>query len=122
MIGHIWARPRSGGGALRVFSATDAPPETVDVQTCDLIWVDVDNPDADDIDWLRRTFAFHQLALEDVARRSQRAKIDEYPGYYFCVVYAARTNPTQHRVTAAELQFFWGANYLVTLHSQAFPE
>jgi magnesium transporter len=122
MISHIFARPRSGGDALRELSAADLPLDALDPQTYNLIWVDVDTPDDQDIDWLKRTFGFHQLALEDVARRHQRPKIDEYTGYYFCVVYAARTDLGKRRVSASELQFFWGANYLVTLHSEAFPE
>jgi magnesium transporter len=122
MISHIYARPPGGGDALRVLSLADLQRESLDVRTCNLVWVDITDPDADDIDWLQRTFGFHQLALEDVARRNQRAKIDEYPGYYFCVVYAARANLTERRVRPAELQLFWGANYLVTIHGEAFPE
>jgi magnesium transporter len=83
MIGHVYARPRSGGAALRALSAADVQREPLDVQSCNLVWVDISDPDTEDIDWLKRTFGFHQLALEDVARRNQRAKIDEYPGYYF---------------------------------------
>jgi magnesium transporter len=122
MIGHVYARPRGGGAALRALSAADVQREQLDVHACDLVWVDISDPDADDIDWLERTFKFHQLALEDVARRQQRAKIDEYPGYYFCVVYATRTNVAERGVTAAELQFFWGQDYIVTIHSEPFPE
>src|SRR4030088_3138464 len=108
MIGHVYARPRSGGEALRELSAADAQRDSLEVHACTLVWVDVANPDDSDIDWLERTFGFHKLALEDVARRHQRAKIDEYPGYYFCVLYATRTNMAGRRVTASELQFFWG--------------
>jgi magnesium transporter len=122
MISHVYARPRSGGAALRELSAADVKRESLDIRACNLVWVDMANPDDKDVDWLEHTFGFHQLALEDVARRYQRAKIDEYPGYYFCVVYATRADMAQRRLTASELQFFWGENYLVTIHSEPFPE
>src|SRR5438552_3773876 len=104
MLSHVYARPRGGGAALRTLSAADVQREPLDVRACDLVWVDISPPDADDIAWLERTFDFHQLALEDVARRQQRPKIDDYSDYYFCVVYATRTNMAERRVTAAELQ------------------
>src|SRR5215216_2893175 len=122
MIAHLYTRPRSGSTNLRVVSADEARREPLNIESCDLIWVDVESPGAEDIDWLRRTFGFHRLALEDVERRHQRAKIDEYPGYYFCVLYAARTQLDRQRIGAYELQFFWGVNYLVTIHSDACPE
>jgi magnesium transporter len=88
----------------------------------DLMWVDVVDPSSEDIAALEQQFSFHQLALEDVERRHQRPKLDEYPGYYFGVLYAMQT-PTEHaQPTTTELQFFWGKNYLVTIHSETVPE
>jgi magnesium transporter len=57
-----------------------------------------------------------------VARRHQRAKIEEYAGYYFVVLYAAHVNVRTRRIRTAELQFFWGPNYLVTIRSEPFPQ
>jgi magnesium transporter len=92
------------------------------VSANELLWVDIADPKPDDIKWLEATFGFHQLALEDVTRRHQRAKIDKYPDYYFGVLYAARTEVGARRISTSELQFFWGAKYLVTIHSESFPE
>ena len=107
------------------WSAADLRPEEHS-----FVWVDVAEPSDEDVAWLRDTFGFHPLALEDVARRHQRAKIDEYEGYYFVVLYGARVlegvpparTPTD-RITTDELQFFWGPDFLVTVHAHgAFPE
>jgi magnesium transporter len=124
MISHVYHRPNGGEASLRAHAADDAaqPPPALDVEACELVWVDIDQPAAEDIDWLTKTFNFHQLALEDVARRHQRAKIEEYPGYYFCVIYSTRLDLRAKRISAAELQFFWGKNYLVSIHSVPFPE
>ena len=124
MITHVYQRRRGGDGALREVAEHDhgQPQTAVDVQSCELVWVDIDQPVPDDIAWLERTFGFHHLALEDVARRHQRAKIEEYAGYYFCVIYAARTDLTRRRISPGELEFFWGENYLVSIHTEPFPE
>ena len=113
-------RPATAG--LRLVSADDLRRRSVEVDSHDLVWVDLGQPTEEDLAWLERTFRFHPLALEDVRLRHQRAKLEEYPDYYFGVLYAVRTDATQRRVRTAELQFFWGATYLVTLHAEPFPE
>jgi magnesium transporter len=107
---------------LRLVSVDDLRHRSVDIDPRDLVWVDLSQPTDEDIAWLERTFHFHPVALEDVRLRHQRAKLDEYPDYYFGVLYAVRTDTVRHRVRTAELQFFWGASYLVTLHTEPFPE
>jgi magnesium transporter len=78
------------------------------------LWLDIGDPDADDVELLRRVFGFHELALEEVTRPHERPRCDAYGGYYFIVVYAA-----EHAGDAflpRELNLFWGENYLVTIH------
>jgi magnesium transporter len=79
-----------------------------------LVWLDICDPGPQELELLRSEFGFHELALEDVAKRHQRPKCDLYGGYHFIVVYAA-----QHALDTFvphELQLFWGDNYLVTIH------
>lgn len=105
-----------------MLSGEEIGAEPLRVDEHQLLWVDVVDPQSADIAWLERTFGFHHLALEDVVRRHQRPKLDEYPGYYFGALYAVRLQPNGRRVTTSELQFFWGRTYLVTIHSEPFPE
>lgn len=53
------------------------------------LWLDLSDPDEEDVALLRRTFGFHELALEDVTRPHERPRCDCYSGYHFIVVYAA---------------------------------
>jgi magnesium transporter len=122
VIAHVCGRADGDTAALRVLSASAARLESLDVNKHELLWVDVAEPQAEDIAWLERKFGFHQLALEDVARQHQRAKLDEYPGYYFGVLYVARVDLVGHHITTAEMQFFWGARYLVTIHIAPLAE
>jgi magnesium transporter len=122
VIAHVCGRADGETAPLRVLSASTARLESLDVDRHELLWVDVAEPKPEDIAWLERKFGFHQLALEDVARQHQRAKLDEYPGYYFGVLYVARVDLARHRIATAEMQFFWGAKYLVTIHSAPLAE
>ncbi|HJU89348.1 MAG TPA: magnesium transporter CorA family protein [Gemmatimonadaceae bacterium] len=78
------------------------------------IWLDISDPDSSDVAVLRRTFAFHELALEEMTKPHERPRCESYGGYYFVVLYAAEQIGRQFR--ARELNLFWGENYLVTIH------
>jgi magnesium transporter len=78
------------------------------------LWLDLSDPDKEDVEFLRREFGFHELTLEEVTRPHERPRCDAHAGYYFIVVYAAEA--TERGFTPRELNLFWGANYLVTIH------
>jgi magnesium transporter len=85
-----------------------------------LLWLDIQDPTESDIALLRAECGFHELALEDAARRGQRPKVDEYEGYYFIVLYSAEWGDDSIRTH--ELHCFWGKDYFVTLHDGPVPE
>jgi magnesium transporter len=79
-----------------------------------LLWLDICDPGPAELELLRREFGFHELALEDVAKRHNRPKYDTYRSCFFTVVYAAEH--TAEEFVPRELQLFCGENYLVTIH------
>jgi magnesium transporter len=85
-----------------------------------LLWVDLRDPGEAELEMLREEFGFHRLALEDAAETLQRPKVDEYPGYYFVVMYAALPEEAGE-LRIVEVDFFIGRNYLVTLHAGEVP-
>lgn len=78
------------------------------------LWLDISDPDAENVALLRRVFGFHELALEDVTRPHERPRCDAYTGYYFIVIYAAEHSGGTF--VPRELNLFWGEKYLVTIH------
>lgn len=82
-----------------------------------VLWVDVSDPTGHDFDELAKEFGFHHLALDDCRFPHQRPKVEEYPGYYFIVLYEAELIETG-QLELRELNLFLGKNYLVTVHSQ----
>ncbi len=80
-----------------------------------LTWIHLDAPDAEQATALAERFGWHALDVEDVLSKRQRPKIDDYPDYLFTVLHFPVYDKTVQRLNAAELDFFLGPDYLVTL-------
>ena len=83
-----------------------------------IIWADVADPTSSDFEELAEEFGFHHLSIEDCRNEHQRPKVEEYPGYYFIVLYEAQLAGANDRLELRELNIFLGKNYLVTVHSR----
>jgi magnesium transporter len=100
-----------------------------------LVWVDVTDPGPEELSMLLEEFGFHPLALEDVARAQQRAKVDEYKGYLFVVMYGVLPSgagmvrarqvgnlpQAEAELCTVEVDLFIGRNYLVSAHHGKLP-
>jgi magnesium transporter len=104
-------RPRTQPGVL------DARPEPRHAELADhgLTWIHLDAPTLDEATLLAERYGWHPLDLEDVLSRRQRPKVDEYPEYLFGVLHFPVYDKSIQRLNAAELDFFVGNGYLVTL-------
>jgi len=78
------------------------------------LWLDISDPGPAEVELLRQQFGFHELTLEEMIKPHERPRCDAHNGYYFVVVYAAESSEEEFR--PRELNLFWGANYLVTIH------
>src|SRR5882724_2490793 len=87
-------------------------------QEGNIIWADVSDPTSRDFEELAEEFGFHHLSIEDCQNAHQRPKVEEYPGYYFIVLYEAELVGPTDRLELRELNIFLGKNYLVTVHSR----
>jgi magnesium transporter len=83
-----------------------------------VVWVDVADPSSEDFEKLAEEFNFHPLSIEDTRHAHQRPKVEEYPGYYFIVLYEAELVGEEDNLELRELNIFLGANYVVTVHSR----
>jgi magnesium transporter len=81
------------------------------------LWLDISDPGLPEIGLLRREFGFHRLALEEVTKPHDRPRCDAYSDCYFIVVYAAEHGGESF--APREINLFWGANYLVTIHRRS---
>ena len=88
------------------------------VEEGNVIWADVTDPTSGDFEELAEEFGFHHLSIEDCQNQHQRPKVEEYPGYYFIVLYEAELVGPTDALELRELNIFLGKNYLVTVHSR----
>jgi magnesium transporter len=93
-------------------------PEPAELSSNGLTWIHLDAPSHDVAVELAERFGWHPLDVEDVLSKRQRPKIDDYAedgGYLFSVLHFPVYDRAIQRLNAAELDFFIGSDYLVTL-------
>jgi magnesium transporter len=79
------------------------------------IWLDLREPDRDDLDVLSEEFGLHPLAIEDALHHSQRPKLDRYRSHLFLTVYGARLDASTGELATSELAAFITRQALITI-------
>jgi magnesium transporter len=81
-----------------------------------LLWVSLEQPTEEEIQKiLADTFRFHPLAIEDCLSDGYQApKVDIFNDYLFIIAHALKPDFPLDHLDTMELNFFLGANYLVT--------
>jgi magnesium transporter len=79
-------------------------------------WLDLDAPNAQEIETLEDIFHFHPLALEDLRKKGQRPKLEDFGDYMFLVYYGAKDPAGGTAVALEEVHAFISGGYLVTVH------
>ncbi|MFN0073278.1 MAG: magnesium/cobalt transporter CorA [Chloroflexota bacterium] len=82
-----------------------------------LVWVDMQSPDESDYAVIRDDFQFHPLAVEDVERQGQRAKVDQYRDYNLIVLLDLELNHGAAEMQMRQLMLFVGVNFVVSVHT-----
>ena len=79
------------------------------------IWLDLRDPDHQDLAVLSQEFGLHPLAVEDAEQEHQRPKLDRYRTHLFLNVYGARLNTGTGELATSELAAFVTARALITV-------
>ncbi|GAA3916162.1 magnesium transporter CorA family protein [Actinoplanes auranticolor] len=82
-----------------------------------VLWLDLFDPDENDLKVVAAEFRLHPLAVEDAVHDHQRPKVDRYPGHLFMNVYAvhvdtAAPGPAMHKT---EISSFITERALITV-------
>ena len=92
-------------------------PEWLDSTSGATLWVDVVQPTPEEgQQLLADTFHFHPLSVEDALSEAHHPKIELYEGYLYIILHGIDFHPGQHEFATRDVDFFLGANYLVTVH------
>jgi magnesium transporter len=84
-----------------------------------IAWVRCLAPTDSDLLWLRDTFGFHPLTIEDCRQRNQRPKFEPYDGYAFIVLFALSL--ARDTLETTEIHCFLTAHCLITVEDHDSP-
>ena len=84
-----------------------------------IAWVRCLAPTDSDLLWLRDTFGFHPLTIEDCRQRNQRPKFEPYDGYAFIVLFALSV--ARDTLETTEIHCFLTAHCLITVEDHDSP-
>jgi len=92
-----------------------------EIKTTGIKWVHLSDNSSKEIDYLRDNFKFHPLDLNDCLPPTKRSKIDEYEDYFFVVLTFPFFNRQNREILPAEVDFFIGPDYLVSVNDGQIP-
>src|SRR5262249_8487949 len=81
-----------------------------------MVWVDLAAPSIPESLILSDTFAFHPISVEDAMSKLEYAKVEAYDGYLYVILHGIESPMADRRFATHDVDFFVGANYLVTVH------
>jgi magnesium transporter len=79
------------------------------------VWLDLRDPDREDLLVLQNEFGLHPVAVEDALFDRERPKIDRYETHLFMTVYSARLDTTTGELATSELSVFVLPQALITI-------
>jgi magnesium transporter len=79
------------------------------------IWLDLRDPDHEDLAVLGDEFGLHPVALEDAAFERERPKVDRYGGYLSMTAYGVRLDTVSGELATSELSAFVTPQALITI-------
>jgi magnesium transporter len=104
---------RDGRLELEGFPVADISDHLADESVT--IWLDLRDPDHDDLAVVSEEFGLHPLAVEDALHPSQRPKLDRYPSHLFLTAYATRLDAGTGELMTSELAAFITRQALITV-------
>jgi magnesium transporter len=79
------------------------------------MWLDMCEPDADDLATISEELDLHRLAVEDAVQEHQRPKLDRYDSHLFVTAYSVALDLTTGELETSEVAVFVTHNALFTV-------
>ena len=106
---------KSEGGSTTTVDRVD--PAWIKPNSGVWVWVDMDEPTPDEARILSDVFHFHELSVEDALSEVHSPKIESYGDYLYLILHGIDFRASEHCFTTKDVDFFLGAQYLVTVHA-----
>ncbi|MFH1890765.1 MAG: magnesium transporter CorA family protein [Candidatus Kuenenbacteria bacterium] len=88
-----------------------------EIKTKQFRWLDIINASQADLKYLKQEFCFNPLDLNDCLPSLQRPKIHDREDHVFIILQFPIYEAGSGRIESAEIDFFVGKNFLITIHT-----
>jgi len=85
------------------------------IQIKNLTWIDISDPDKRDINFLKESFNFHPLVLNELSIPTLRPKVEHYDHYLYMVLHFPIYHPKERTSKSMEVDFLITYNTLITV-------
>jgi magnesium transporter len=79
-------------------------------------WIDIQNPQKEDIEYLQKEFNFHHLVLDQLIPPSWSTKVEAFPDHLLLILFFPSYNREKRESRPRELDIIVTKNILVTSH------
>lgn len=110
--GFITNRLRSGRKSIE--NAIESKMVTVQGKKFD--WIDLQNPDRNDVEKLAEKYNFNSLNIEDCMTKFELPKLDSYDDHFFVILHFPPLSQKVGISKNSQLSIFVGKDFLVTVH------
>jgi magnesium transporter len=104
---------RNGSLELQGFPVTEISDRLLEQDT--VVWLDLRDPDLDDLAVLSDEFGLHPVAIEDAVLEHERPKLDRYGSHLFLTAYAVHLDGASGQLAASEVSAFITERALITV-------
>ena len=86
------------------------------IKGSNLTWIDIQNPEKEDIEYLKKDFNFHPLVLDQIIPPSWSTKVEVFPDHLLLILFFPSYNKEKRESRPRELDIIVTKNILVTSH------
>jgi len=80
------------------------------------VWVDLQNPDRNDVEKLAEKYNFNALNIEDCMTKFELPKLDSYDDHFFVILHFPPLSQKMGVSKNSQLSIFVGKDFLITVH------
>jgi magnesium transporter len=80
------------------------------------VWIDLQNPDREDVEELAKKYNFNTLNIEDCVTKFELPKLDSYDDHFFVILHFPPLSQKIGISKNSQLSIFVGKDFLVTVH------
>jgi len=110
----------SGENSFPVLAASDIDRVSSHLQNDQFFWLDLHDPQPEELSKLSQLLHLHPLTVEDVSTFSERPKREHFEGYIHLVVYGVDEEAAAGEQLLREVHLLISGDWVVTLHPSPF--